>query len=193
MEVKIESSMADYERLIPFVIQWESSVTKKNGETLESLYGRARQKGLVNDPQDLGGLTLVGVTLSTFRSAYGSSKTPSDLKGMTFAQWEHVFKVMFWDKWKADQIENQNVANMLVDWLWCSGAYAIKIPQSVLRVDVDGVVGPKTIAAVNKCDPETLFKRLKTERLEFLKRICKSRPQNKKFLKGWQNRVNALG
>lgn len=165
--------MADYRLLKPFILKWEG--------------------GWAEDKDDLGGATNRGVTLTTFRDVYGKGMTKDDLRKITDAQWEHVFKTRFWDRWKADQIENQSVANMLVDWLWCSGAYAIKIPQSVLRVDVDGVVGPKTIAAVNKCNPETLFKRLKTERLEFLKRICKSRPQNKKFLKGWQNRVNALG
>ena len=34
-------------------------------------------------------------------------------------------------------------ANTLVDWLWCSGAWGIKIPQKILGLKVDGIVGEK--------------------------------------------------
>lgn len=146
----------------------------------------------MDDPDDLGGATMKGVTLATYRSVYGRNKTKADLRRMTDEEWEHIFKTRFWDKWKGDQIESQSVANMLVDWLWCSGSYGIRIPQSVLRVDVDGIVGAKTLAALNAVPAATMFKRLKEERLAFLERICKSRPANKKFLKGWKNRVNAI-
>jgi hypothetical protein len=30
-------------------------------------------------------------------------------------------KSLYWDKWKADQIKSQSVANILVDWVWASG------------------------------------------------------------------------
>lgn len=164
--------MADYKKLKPFVLLWEG--------------------GYMDDPDDLGGATMKGVTLATYRSVYGRNKTKADLRRMTDEEWEHIFKTRFWDKWKGDQIESQSVANMLVDWLWCSGSYGIRIPQSVLRVDVDGIVGAKTLAALNAVPAATMFKRLKEERLAFLERICKSRPANKKFLKGWKNRVNAI-
>lgn len=47
---------------------------------------------------------------------------------MPLTQWEEIFKTMYWDKWKADIIRSQSVANMLVDWLLGSGVHAIKIP-----------------------------------------------------------------
>ena len=96
---------------------------------------------------------------------------------------------MFWDRWKADQIRNQSIANFLVDWVWASGNYGIKLPQKILGVTIDGVVGPKTIAAVNAKDPDTLFYQLRQERIDFTDRICKSRPQNKRFYTGWINRI----
>lgn len=164
--------MADYKKLKPFILKWEG--------------------GFVNDKNDLGGCTNKGVTLSTFRSVYGQNKTMNDLKSITDEQWEHIFKTCYWDKWKADEIKDQNVANMLVDWTWCSGAYGIKIPQRVLGVSVDGVVGGKTIAAVNAKDGKALFKALKEERIAYIDRICQTRPQNKKFRNGWLNRINSL-
>lgn len=164
--------MADYTKLKPFILRWEG--------------------GYVCDKDDLGGATNKGITLATYRQYYGQNKTAADLKRITDQQWEHIFKTGYWDKWLGDRIESQNVANMVVDWLWCSGAYGIKIPQRVLGVTVDGSVGSKTIAALNAQDPKTLFNRLKQERLNFIDRICQTRPQNKKYRKGWLSRINSL-
>lgn len=164
--------MANYKSLIPFILKYEG--------------------GYVNDKDDLGGATNRGITLATFRQFYGQGKTAADLKNITGQQWEHIFKTGYWDRWQADNISSQSVANILVDWLWCSGAYGIKIPQRVLGVAVDGAVGAKTLAALNAQDPKALFSRLKQERLDFIDRICQTRPQNRKFKKGWVNRINAI-
>ena len=164
--------MADYRKLKPFILRWEG--------------------GYINDQADLGKQTNKGVTLSTYRSVFGKNKTVSDLKKITDEQWEFIFKKFYWDKWKADDIKDQNVANILVDWLWCSGSYGIKIPQRVLGVSVDGIVGSKTIAAINARDGRELFDTIKHERKDFIDRICQTRPQNRKFKNGWMNRINSL-
>mgnify|MGYP004524960539 FL=1 len=164
--------MANHKILEPFILKWEG--------------------GFVYDKDDLGGATNRGVTLATYRSVFGSKKTANDLKCMTHAQWGIIFKKYYWDKWKADDIKDQNVANILVDWLWCSGSYGIKIPQKVLGVSIDGIVGTKTIAAINARDGRELFGTIKQERKDYIDRICQTRPQNKKFKKGWLNRINSL-
>ena len=164
--------MANHKILEPFILKWEG--------------------GFVNDKDDLGCATNMGVTIATYRSVFGSKKTVKDLKRMTRVQWGIIFKKYYWDKWKADDINDQNVANILVDWLWCSGYYGIKIPQEVLGVSVDGIVGSKTIAAINARDGRELFDTIKQERKDYIDRICQTRPQNKKFKKGWLNRINSL-
>ena len=164
--------MANHKILEPFILRWEG--------------------GFVNDRDDLGGATNMGVTLATYRPVFGSKKTGNDLKRMTRVQWGIIFKKFYWDKWKADYIKDQNVANILVDWLWCSGSYGIKIPQSVLCVSADGIVGSKTIAAINARDGRELFYTIKQERKDFIDRICQTRPQNRKFKNGWLNRINSL-
>lgn len=68
---------------------------------------------------------------------------------MPYKVWRDVVHTMYWNKWKADTIANQTVANMVVDWVWHSGAATIKKVQALLKVTADGIVGPKTIAALN--------------------------------------------
>ena len=161
--------MAESKILQPFILSWEG--------------------GYVNDPCDKGGATNKGVTIGTFRQVFGKEKTVRDLKNITDEQWLTIFKRYYWDKWKADEIQDQSVANMLVDWYWGSGLYGIRIPQYILGVKQDGIVGPKTLAALNnyKGGQKALFDALWKERANFYGRIAKG--TNAKFLKGWLNRL----
>lgn len=167
--------MADVHQLAPFILKWEG--------------------GYVNDPDDLGGATNKGVTIATYRfyrrqKGYGTTSI-NDLKNISDAEWIDVLKTLYWDKWQADNINNQSIANILVDWVWASGSYGIKLPQKILGVAVDGIVGSHTLMAVNTFpDSKLLFDKIKQERLDYIERIILSRPANKKFRKGWTNRIN---
>lgn len=171
--------MAKVELLVPFILRWEG--------------------GFVDDPLDLGGATNMGVTIGTWRQV-GYDKdgdgdidvddlrllTPDDVVN-------RVLKPHYWDRWKADNIINQSVANILVDWVWASGAHGIKRPQKILGVDVDGIVGKKTLSALNRyADQRALFEKIKADRVAFINEIVRKRPANKRFERGWLNRLNDI-
>lgn len=168
--------MADIKKLIPFILRWEG--------------------GFVNDKDDLGGATNKGVTIGTFEGFCKKKGRPKptvqDLKNISDDDWTEIIKSLYWDRWKADEIKSQGVANILVDWVWASGVHGIKRPQRILGIMADGIVGSKTIAALNALDPATLFKMIKEDRAKFVDEICKARPQNEKFRKGWMNRINDI-
>lgn len=162
--------MAKCEILAPFLLFWEG-------------------RGFTNDPDDPGGATMNGVTLNTFRSFYGASKTVSDLKKITDAQWTEIFKKGFWDKCKADEIKSQSVANMIVDWCYNAGAGNV-IPrvQRLVGTTADGKVGPKTIAAINAKTPRILLEQLRQTREQYYR----TRATAWKYLNGWLNRTNSI-
>lgn len=168
--------MADVMKLVPFILQWEG--------------------GFVNDPDDLGGATNRGVTIGTY-ATYCKKKgypapTVERLKNLSDKDWTEILKTLYWDRWKADNIKSQSVANILVDWVWASGVNGIKIPQQLLGVTVDGIVGAKTLAALNARNSKELFEEIKEARVQFIEDICRKRPANNKFKKGWLNRINSL-
>lgn len=89
-------------------------------------------------------------------------------------------------------IDNQSVANLLVDWVWGSGKYGITIPQSLLGVPADGVVGKVTINALNGMNQRIIYNKVWQARKEFYMKIVKNNPTQSKWLRGWVNRLNDL-
>ena len=189
--------MANVDSLLPYILKFEG--------------------GFVNAPADAGGATNKGVTIATWRQV-GYDKDGdgdidvADLKLLTNADVRNrVLKPAFWDRWKADRIKSQGVANILVDWVWGSGKHGIVIPQRLLGVVPDGIVGEKTLAAVNAADSRQLFDAIFEARKKFLHDITNQsiaryerkigrkateaelkKHTNKRFIKGWLNRLEAI-
>lgn len=150
------------------------------------------EKGFVDDPDDRGGATKDGVTLSTFRRFYGQYKTVEDLKRMTMAQWRHIMKTGYWDACRADDMDNQSLAEIIADWCVNSGTERIRDVQTIAGVKPDGIVGPKTLAAINGADQRELFGRVRLAREQWFRRIVRNRPSQQKYWEGWMNRLNAF-
>ena len=171
--------------------------------------------GFVNDPLDRGGATNMGVTLSTFK-AHGHDNDGDgdidvqDLRNQTEEQAMGICKLNYWDRWKADQIKSQSVAESLVEWVWGSGKWGIVIPQRILGLTDDGIVGPKTLEAVNKADPPRFHERLREAKMSFIDGLVAAsiqtyrqshplatdeeliRHTQKRFEKGWKRRIDAF-
>ena len=162
--------MASYKKLKPIVLKWEGGYA-------------GNIDGMI--------CTMKGVTLATFRKYFGKSKTCKDLRNISDAQWDTIFIQGFWNRWSGDAIKSQSIANLLVDWVWASGIYGIKYAQSVLGVKVDGIVGLKTLAAINYYpNKRELFYKLWNRRKKHFDDIVRQRPSSKVFYKGWINRLN---
>jgi lysozyme family protein len=169
--------MADVTKLVPHILKWEG--------------------GFVNDPDDLGGATCKGVTYKSYK-LYKKRKglpepTIEDLKNLSDEEFTDILKTMYWDYCLGDRIESQSVANAIVDWAWNSGTRtAVKEVQQILGVKDDGILGNITLAAINSRSPLPLFGAIQTARKFYIERICIARPKNKKYRKGWINRINNL-
>ena len=161
--------MADFNKYEPKLKKWEG--------------------GLVNDPRDTGGATMCGVTLNTFRQFFGEDKTEQDLMRMTPEQWRAIMKGGFWDKCWADQLKNQSVAEIIVDWCINSGMGMLKRVQEIVGTKADGIMGPKTLRAINCADQKTLHAKVKVARTRKYLKILETSPSKVCFIEGWLNRL----
>lgn len=185
--------MAKIENLSPIVAKWEA--------------------GFVNDKTDKGGATNMGITIGTWRQI-GYDKDGDgdidvqDIRLLDERDFACVLKV-YWNRWQANRIINQSVANLLVDWVFTSGAWGIKIPQRILKLEVDGIVGNQTLTAINLANQKIFFDSVFEARKKFFNDISNSsvlkyekeigrkatesekmKYTQKRFLKGWLNRLN---
>jgi lysozyme family protein len=172
--------MADVKKFEPFVLKWEGGAKYTNSKI------------------DRGGATKYGITIATWRTVgydkNGDGKIDeNDVKLITEEDFKKVLKKNFWDKWKADQIKNQKVAEILVDWLWASGKWGIIKPQQLLGVKADGIVGKQTLAAVNNYpNQRQLFDAIKSARKAYIDKVIKNDPRQIAHKVGWYNRINSI-
>lgn len=136
--------------------------------------------------------TMKGITLEVYQKHFGRSKTCSDLKRITDNEWYTITKADYWDVVRADEIVNQSVANIIVDFVFNSGKSVIKRIQKVVGVVPDGIFGKITLSAINNADQKELFEKIKASRKDFYDKIIERNPSKAKFKKGWYNRLNAF-
>ncbi|HEY0843707.1 glycosyl hydrolase 108 family protein [Methylotenera sp.] len=77
----------------------------------------------------------------------------TDLENMVKA----FYRANFWNAMNGDYINSQQMANLVYDYFMASGTYGLKKVQmainsvlpTAMKIDVDGVLGPQTINALN--------------------------------------------
>ena len=163
--------MADFNKYAPTLKKWEG--------------------GWANHPNDPGGATMMGVTLATFRLFYGQERTADELRHITGEQWERIMKT-YWDRCKADQIKNQSIAEMLVDWHINAGVAAIKAWQKSILLDADGIIGPKSLGVLNSPQASVIFSRMQDAREKYYRELVRRNPKLGVFLGGWLKRTNSF-
>lgn len=189
--------MAEIDSIVGHVLHREVGLTDEQRLLPpRKMYEEAAKHGYHMVKGDKGGPTMCGVTISTYtdwRRRQGKPvPTIADLKALEYAEWLAILKNLFWDPCKADQISNDSIALMLVDWRWVNGTQAIRDAQIAFSLLPDGIVGPKTLAALNAEPAETVFRRLKAARERSYRIIAQRNTSQRIFLNGWINRTNSI-
>ena len=100
------------------------------------------------------------------------------------------YRQRFWDLIKGDKIVHQQTAESIYDFAVNAGsAVAIKLAQTVVGAAPDGVIGPKTLAALNAYDPDRFALAYALAKLSRYREIVRRDRTQSKFLFGWLNRT----
>lgn len=142
--------------------------------------------GWVFNKNDPGGETNLGVTRRVWEEFVG--KKGVDMKSLTPEKVAPLYKVNYWDKCKGDSLP-VGVDLCVFDFGVNSGTHrAVVFLQRIAKVTQDGVLGPKSLAAVNAMSPETFIKEYCMARRLFIRGL----PTYEHFGRGWENRINSV-
>lgn len=167
--------------------------------------------GFVNHPNDPGGATNFGISLR-FLADYpevgdfnqDGVVDVQDIANMDVEQAMLIYRMFWWDKFKYGRINDQTIATKVFDFSVNMGASrAHKLLQAALNnafglnLDVDGVLGNASIAAINACmdgdDEQRLLETYCMEAWGFYQRLIANNPKFKAFEKGWKRRAFSVG
>lgn len=147
--------------------------------------------GYVNDPNDPGGETKYGICKRQYPNL--------DIENLTKEQAKEIYKKDYWNKIKGDDLPPR-VAIFL---LQCAVNVGVKTASKMLqratrtflknKPGIDGIIGPKTIAAVKQVDEDKLLAELTVQQCRRYAHLCIKNPKFAKYIKGWLRRaVNSM-
>ena len=168
-----------------------------------------KEGGFVNDPVDLGGMTMMGVTRKWFPDEpmwavvdeiLDRGGNPNEAKGELRPSIEAFYKKEFWDKANCDVLP-PGLDSQHFDFVVNAGKGATKALQIIAntfcqeelggKIDEDGKRGPttrKVASALGSLGTEwhdTLVAAYKCAQGMHYLNLCKAKPAQKKFIKGW--------
>lgn len=142
--------------------------------------------GYVHHPRDPGGMTNLGVTKKVWEAWIGKVVGEKEMRALTPATVAPLYKKQYWDAVKGDELP-AGLDYLMFDFAVNAGpGRAIRTMQKALGTKPDGVIGPRTIAALKAADPTDLIAKFSMEKELFYKAL----PTFATFGKGWLRRVD---
>ena len=170
--------------------------------------------GFSDHPADNGGLTAYGASLKFVKGIAATQQgrdflqrigfrlpvNKASMRSVTPDMARAMFKREFWDRLRLDDMPFRP-ACALYDAAVNSGcAQAVRLAQrgfnacargNNVALDVDGILGPKTRAAL-ACDTDALIRAVIQARRIFYEELARDDHSQAVFLEGWLNRADAL-
>lgn len=141
--------------------------------------------GFVNHKDDPGGMTNLGVTKRVWEQWVGRESNEKEMRNLTPAMVEPLYKRKYWDACKCDDLP-EGLDYLVFDFAVNAGpGRSIKTLQTAVGTTPDGIIGPKTLAAVRAIDPHELIEKFSVAKTEFYESL----PTFPTFGRGWLNRV----
>lgn len=146
-----------------------------------------------NNPKDPGGATKWGIILTEYAEYLGKPVSVEDVKAMPFELARSIYLKKFWGPIDGDQITNMGLATAVFDTAVNKGlGGTVRLLQSILKVPVDGHMGPATLDALNAQFPGTFIVTFEKAVEKYIGDRITRFPNMEWARKGWMNRARRL-
>jgi len=106
---------------------------------------------------------------------------------------DDFYRREFYAKLKLTQIQEQHTADEIFVCAVNIGTYnAVKLAQEVVGAKVDGIIGKKTIKALQEYDKDKFDKEFDKQEIAYYDKLVKDNPKYRIYAKGWRNRALAV-
>jgi hypothetical protein len=174
LDLPEEAPMAALQIALVFVLQNEGST-------------------FVNDPLDRGGPTRYGITQNTLSHFIGRTASVDEVRNISMSTVTEIYRHLYWNPVKGDNIQDQRLATAIFDISVLAGpSAAIRMAQAAVGAVTDGIMGPKTLAAINTCDADRALQSISLKACTYYTAIVLRDASQTKFLAGWQLRAHRL-
>lgn len=161
--------------------------------------------------------TNLGISAQGYAAYFKKTPTVEDMKALTVAQAKLIFKGNYWDKVAGDEINNQSVTELMFQYVIGAGNSQLSDIKDIANqtkgqkvlTSNDLPISKGDVAFINGLDQGLFHANLKEWRFHYYDLIVNRSIMNwelinkrkiteeealkytkKKFLKGWQNRLN---
>ena len=144
--------------------------------------------GYVDHLRDPGGCTNFGITRATLERWRGRPTNCVEVRAMSALEARQIYRARYWNGIRGDDLP-AGVDLMVFDAAVNSGpANSARWLQRAIGAEMDGAIGPVTLAGVSRSYAPALIEILYNTRMAFLR----GRDTWPDFGRGWTNRVNAV-
>ncbi len=144
--------------------------------------------GYSDHPSDPGGATNRGVTMAVLAEWRGRPVTKAEVRALTAEEAADIYRARYWLATVCDALPD-GLDLAVFDCAVNQGVgRAARLLQAAAKVTVDGKIGPKTLAAVAKADPQMLLTEFMARRMNAYGQL---RQLFKVFGLGWSRRLMA--
>jgi lysozyme family protein len=144
--------------------------------------------GYADHPSDPGGATMMGITRSTLANWRGREVSKDEVRALSRREAGEIYRARYWNAVSGDALP-AGLDLVLFDHAVNSGpGRAVRTLQGLLAVEVDGLMGPRTLAALEGQAMPSLIRDMCQARRNFLRNL----PTAPVFGRGWMRRVDAI-
>ena len=149
--------------------------------------------GFVDNPNDVGGATMKGITLDTYKIYKKNTHlTPNDLKLISDMDVSTIYLNQYWNACRCSDLPS-GIDYCVFDASVNMGySRATKILQESCGATPDGTLGSITMALIRQSDRNLLIKTFSEKKEAFYRRIVANNPSQSIFLKGWLARIESV-
>ncbi|ATR23221.1 hypothetical protein CTJ15_20385 [Roseomonas sp. FDAARGOS_362] len=147
-----------------------------------------QEGGFVNDPQDPGGATNMGITRDVLSAFRDRAVTVDEVRDLSRAEAREIYRARYWTPMRCAELPPGVDLGVFDFGVNAGPSRAVKLLQKAVGVMADGSIGPITLAAARALEAERLIASFSEARLAYYRSL----DGFARFGRGWANRTEAV-